>query len=75
MSKQTDNATAASENTSAKRPTRRQFAIARQVSTTRPANQRQFLTASATTIHDEGDGIGSDRFPDSSIISGNPSTE
>ena len=41
MSKQIDNATA-SENTSTKLPTRRQFAIARKITTTRPANQHRF---------------------------------
>ena len=33
------------------------------------------LTASATTIHENGDGTDSNRFPDCSVIPGNPSTE
>ena len=33
------------------------------------------LTAAATTIHGKGNTIGSDRFPDCSVIPGNPSTE
>ena len=33
------------------------------------------LTASATTIHENGDGTGSDRFSDCFVIPGNPSTE
>ena len=33
------------------------------------------LTAPATTIHDKGDGTGSDRLSDSFVIPGNSSTE
>ena len=33
------------------------------------------LAASATTIHHEGDGSGSRRIPDCSVIASNPSTE
>ena len=38
-------------------------------------SRAHFLTASATTIHDKGDGTGSGRFPDCSVIPSNPSTE
>ena len=38
-------------------------------------SRAHILTASATTIHDKGDGTGSGRFPDSFVIPGNPSTE
>ena len=38
-------------------------------------SRAHILTASATTIHENGDGTDSNRFPDCSVIPGNPSTE
>ena len=38
-------------------------------------SRAHILTASATTIHDKGDGTGSSRLPDCSVFPVNPATE